>query len=186
GAGWCRSDPGEHPPCGGNLRGGPTGLWYRSWRKGWVDSGGFHRTEAAIEGSESQRHVRSGHRCRLSHSWCCEYVNAREDHSYLYHSQSWRLMRAVIYTGAGGPEVISLGEVPNPEVKPGHIRVRVHAAGLNRADLSQRRGNYPAPKGWPANIPGLEYAGDVEAVRGVSRWKVGDRVMGLVGGGAQA
>jgi putative PIG3 family NAD(P)H quinone oxidoreductase len=95
-------------------------------------------------------------------------------------------MRAVIYTGAGGTEVISLGEVPNPEVKPGHIRVRVHAAGLNRADILQRRGHYPAPKGWPADIPGLEYAGEVEAARGVSRWKVGDRVMGLVGGGAMA
>lgn len=95
-------------------------------------------------------------------------------------------MRAVIYAGAGGPEVISLGEVPRPEVRPGHIRVRVRAAGLNRADLMQRRGQYPAPHGWPADIPGLEYAGEVEAVRGVSRWKVGDRVMGLVGGGAQA
>ena len=95
-------------------------------------------------------------------------------------------MKAVIYTGAGGTEVISLGEVPNPEVRPDHIRVRVHAAGLNRADIHQRRGNYPAPKGWPADIPGLEYAGEVEAVRGDSRWKGGDRVMGLVGGGAQA
>ena len=84
-------------------------------------------------------------------------------------------MRAVIYTGAGGPEVISLGEVPNPEVQPGHIRVRVRAAGLNRADLLQRRGGYPAPKGWPANIPGLEYAGEVEAVRGGpdGRWATG-------------
>jgi putative PIG3 family NAD(P)H quinone oxidoreductase len=95
-------------------------------------------------------------------------------------------MRAVIYSGAGGPEVISIGEVPKPEVRPEHIRVRVHAAGLNRADLIQRRGQYAAPPGWPADIPGLEYAGEVEAVRGVSRWKVGDRVMGLVGGGAQA
>jgi putative PIG3 family NAD(P)H quinone oxidoreductase len=96
-------------------------------------------------------------------------------------------MRAVIYEGAGGPEVIAIGEVPKPEVRPEHIRVRVHAAGLNRADLIQRRGQYPAPHGWPANIPGLEYAGEVEAVRpGVTRWKVGDRVMGLVGGGAQA
>lgn len=96
-------------------------------------------------------------------------------------------MRAVIYEGAGGPEVITIGEVPKPEVRPDHIRVRVHAAGLNRADLIQRRGQYPAPPGWPANIPGLEYAGEVEAVRpGVTRWKVGDRVMGLVGGGAQA
>ena len=95
-------------------------------------------------------------------------------------------MKAVILTGAGGPEVISIGEVPKPEVKPGHIRVRVRAAGLNRADLLQRRGHYPAPPGWPADIPGLEYAGEVEAVRDTSRWKVGDRVMGLVGGGAQA
>jgi NADPH2:quinone reductase len=95
-------------------------------------------------------------------------------------------MRAVIYAGAGGPEVITFGDVPKPEVKPEHIRVRVHAAGLNRADLVQRMGQYPAPHGWPADIPGLEYAGEVEAVRGVTRWKVGDRVMGLVGGGAQA
>src|SRR3954451_15361684 len=95
-------------------------------------------------------------------------------------------MRAVIFEGAGGPEVITIGEVPNPEVRPEHIRVRVHAAGVNRADLIQRRGQYAAPHGWPGDIPGLEYAGEVEAVRGVSRWKVGDRVMGLVGGGAQA
>lgn len=95
-------------------------------------------------------------------------------------------MKAVILTGAGGPEVLTIGEVPKPEVKPGHIRVRVRAAGLNRADLLQRRGHYPAPPGWPADIPGLEYAGEVEAVRGTTRWKVGDRVMGLVGGGGQA
>lgn len=95
-------------------------------------------------------------------------------------------MRAVIYRGGGGTEVISFGEVPTPEVKPGHIRVRVRAAGLNRADILQRRGSYPAPKGWPADIPGLEYAGEVEAVRDAPRWSVGDRVMGLVGGGAMA
>jgi putative PIG3 family NAD(P)H quinone oxidoreductase len=95
-------------------------------------------------------------------------------------------MKAVILTGAGGPEVLSIGEVPKPEVRPGHIRVRVRAAGLNRADLLQRRGHYPAPPGWPADIPGLEYAGEVEATRDTTRWKVGDRVMGLVGGGAHA
>src|ERR687898_2403386 len=95
-------------------------------------------------------------------------------------------MRAVIYEGPGGPEVIQIGEVPKPEVRPEHIRVRVHAAGLNRADLSQRRGHYPAPPGWPADIPGLEFAGEVEATRATTRWKVGDRVMGLVGGGAHA
>ena len=95
-------------------------------------------------------------------------------------------MRAAIYTGGGGTEVISIADVPDPEVRPGGIRVRVRAAGLNRADILQRRGHYPAPKGWPADIPGLEYAGEVEAVRGATRWAVGDRVMGLVGGGAQA
>ena len=95
-------------------------------------------------------------------------------------------MKAVILTGAGGPDVLSIGEVPKPEVKPGYIRVRVRAAGINRADLLQRLGHYPAPPGWPADIPGLEYAGEVEAVREASRWQVGDRVMGLVGGGACA
>jgi NADPH:quinone reductase len=96
-------------------------------------------------------------------------------------------MRAIVYTGAGGPEVIAIREVPTPEPGPGQIRVRVRAAGLNRADIYQRRGAYPAPPGWPADIPGLEYAGDVDAVgSGFSRWHPGDRVMGLVGGGGQA
>ncbi|HXE57333.1 MAG TPA: NAD(P)H-quinone oxidoreductase [Gemmatimonadales bacterium] len=96
-------------------------------------------------------------------------------------------MRAVVQDGAGGPEVLRIGRVPQPAVGPEQIRVRVHAAGLNRADILQRRGQYPAPHGWPADIPGLEYAGEVEAVRpGVTKWRVGDRVMGLVGGGAQA
>jgi len=96
-------------------------------------------------------------------------------------------MRAIIYTAAGGPEVIQLREVPTPEPGPGQVRVRVHAAGLNRADIHQRRGNYPAPPGWPADIPGLEYAGEVEELGpGSTRWRLGDRVMGLVGGGAHA
>src|SRR4051812_3018400 len=96
-------------------------------------------------------------------------------------------MRAAVFTGAGGPEVIRIAELPNPVVGPQQIRVRVRAAGLNRADILQRRGSYPAPHGWPANIPGLEYAGEVEVVgSGVTRWRVGDRVMGLVGGGAMA
>ncbi len=95
-------------------------------------------------------------------------------------------MRAVIHRGSGGPEVLTLGEVPKPMCDPGEVRVRVRAAGLNRADVLQRRGAYPAPSGWPSDIPGLEFAGEVEAVRGASRWREGDRVMGLVGGGAQA
>jgi putative PIG3 family NAD(P)H quinone oxidoreductase len=96
-------------------------------------------------------------------------------------------MRAIVYTAAGGPEVIAIKEVPAPTAGQGQIRVRVRAAGLNRADIYQRKGGYAAPPGWPPDIPGLEYAGDVETVgRGVTRWRIGDRVMGLVGGGAQA
>lgn len=96
-------------------------------------------------------------------------------------------MRAVVFPSAGGPEIIQLVERPDPEPGAQQVRVRVAAAGLNRADVLQRRGLYPAPPGWPADIPGLEYAGVVESAGpGVSRWRVGDRVMGLVGGGAFA
>ena len=96
-------------------------------------------------------------------------------------------MRAVVYTAAGEIDVIQVRDVPAPEPGPGQIRVRVRAAGLNRADIHQRRGNYPAPPGWPADIPGLEYAGEVESSGiGVTRWSASDRVMGLVGGGAHA
>ena len=96
-------------------------------------------------------------------------------------------MRAIVITAPGGPEVLELQERPLPEPRAGEIRVRVRAAGLNRADLLQRRGGYPAPPGWPADIPGLEYAGEVDEIGpGVTRLRTGDRVMGLVGGGAQA
>ena len=96
-------------------------------------------------------------------------------------------MRAIHHTSAGGPEVLSLAEVPTPDPGPAQILVRVETAGLNRADILQRRGRYPAPPGWPSDIPGLEYAGTVEkAGADVSRWRHGDRVMGLVGGGAHA
>jgi NADPH2:quinone reductase len=96
-------------------------------------------------------------------------------------------MRAVVYRGAGGTEVIGIEERPVPIPGQGQVRVRVRAAGLNRADVIQRRGGYPAPPGWPADIPGLEYAGEVDSLgAGAGRWVPGDRVMGLVGGGAQA
>ena len=96
-------------------------------------------------------------------------------------------MRAIIHSGAGGPEVLQLGKAPTPSPGPEQVRVRVEAAGLNRADILQRRGRYPAPSGWPADIPGLEYAGTIELLgSGVTRWRVGERVMGLVGGGAHA
>ena len=96
-------------------------------------------------------------------------------------------MRAIVHIGSGGPEVLALREAPAPEPGTGQVRVRVHAAGLNRADILQRRGGYPAPPGWPADIPGLEYAGEVDQTGpAVTRWSPGDQVMGLVGGGAHA
>ncbi len=96
-------------------------------------------------------------------------------------------MRAVIITKPGGPEVLEIQHVPTPEPVGDQVRVRVRAAGLNRADLSQRMGHYPAPHGSPADIPGMEFAGEVESVGPqVRMWKVGQRVMGIVGGGAQA
>jgi putative PIG3 family NAD(P)H quinone oxidoreductase len=96
-------------------------------------------------------------------------------------------MRSIVHTTHGGPEVLALREVATPEPGPAQIRVRVHAAGLNRADILQRYGRYAAPPSWPADIPGLEYAGEVDVVGpDASRWRPGDRVMGLVGGGAHA
>jgi len=96
-------------------------------------------------------------------------------------------MRAVRIREPGEPGVLSLDEVPAPTCGEGEVLVRVRAAGVNRADLLQRRGRYPAPPGWPADVPGLEYAGVVESVGpGVGRWHPGDRVMGLVGGGGYA
>lgn len=96
-------------------------------------------------------------------------------------------MRAVVVARPGGPEVLQLAERPLPEPGPGEIRVRVHASALNRADLLQRRGQYPAPPGAPQDIPGLEYAGEVDAVgEGAGLWAVGNRVMGIVGGGGYA
>jgi putative PIG3 family NAD(P)H quinone oxidoreductase len=96
-------------------------------------------------------------------------------------------MHAIIITRPGGPEVLDMREVPAPEPGPGEVLVRVRASALNRADLLQRRGGYPAPAGAPQEVPGLEYAGEVEAVgAGVRLWEVGARVMGIVGGGAHA
>jgi putative PIG3 family NAD(P)H quinone oxidoreductase len=109
--------------------------------------------------------------------------------------------RAVRITRPGEPEVLALADVELREPGPGELLVRVAAAGLNRADLLQRRGRYPAPGGAPPDIPGLEYAGTVQALgpappvtasAGASvsarardaPFAVGERVMGIVGGGA--
>lgn len=92
-------------------------------------------------------------------------------------------MRAVVYREGKA----HLEERPDPVPAAGQVLVRVHAAGLNRADLLQLKGGYPAPPGWPADIPGLEYAGEVVSLGpGTIGRRVGDRVMGLVGGGAHA
>ena len=97
-------------------------------------------------------------------------------------------MRAIVITSYEGIEGIGLREVGAPKAPTAdRVRIRVHAAGLNRADLLQRQGKYPAPSGYPENIPGLEFAGEVEAVgEGVRAWKSGDRVFGITAGGAQA
>jgi NADPH:quinone reductase-like Zn-dependent oxidoreductase len=82
-----------------------------------------------------------------------------------------------------------LGIVERPDPVPGdtELLVAVRAAGVNGADLAQRRGAYPPPPGWPDDIPGLELAGEVAATGGrVTRFAVGDKVMALVGGGGQA
>src|SRR3954465_10631346 len=78
-------------------------------------------------------------------------------------------------------------EHPNPAPARGEILVRVHAAGLNGADMLQRKGAYSAPPGDPQDIPGLELAGEgVATGPGGSRFAEGDRVMAVVGGGGQA
>lgn len=96
-------------------------------------------------------------------------------------------MQTIVIARPGGPDVLELRDVPEPMPGPGQVRVRVEAAGVNRADVLQRLGRYPPPEGWPEDVPGLEYAGVVDGVGpGVERWSDGQRVMGLVGGGAYA
>ena len=97
-------------------------------------------------------------------------------------------MKAVIITKFGGPEVLEILDRPTPIPKPHEILVRVRASALNRADLHQREGNYPAPPGAPADIPGLEFAGEVAGVGAdvKEQWREGDRVFGIVPGGGNA
>ena len=96
-------------------------------------------------------------------------------------------MRAAVNTAAGGPDVLQIQQRPVPAVAKDEVLVRVHCSALNRADLLQRAGRYPAPPGWPADVPGLEFAGEVAACGDAVRlWRAGDRVFGLVGGGAHA
>jgi putative PIG3 family NAD(P)H quinone oxidoreductase len=97
-------------------------------------------------------------------------------------------MRAVVITRPGGPEVLEIHNVPAPVPQGDQVLVRVRACGLNRADLMQTRGYYPAPPGAPSDIPGLEFAGEVEALGPTitGPLRPGDRVFGIVAGGGMA
>lgn len=96
-------------------------------------------------------------------------------------------MRVVFIPEPGPTGDLYLEDRPTPEPPHSHLRVRVNYAGLNRADLLQRMGMYPPPPDAPPDIPGLEYAGVVDAIGpGATRFRVGDRVFGLTGGGAYA
>ncbi|KQR52648.1 NADPH:quinone oxidoreductase [Leifsonia sp. Leaf336] len=97
-------------------------------------------------------------------------------------------MRAVIAAQPGDAEVLTLAEVPDPQPRPGEVRIRVIAAGLNGADLSQRRGHYPSPPGAP-EWPGLEVSGVIDAVGDdvePGLWNEGDLVCALLPGGGYA
>jgi putative PIG3 family NAD(P)H quinone oxidoreductase len=96
-------------------------------------------------------------------------------------------VRAAVITAPGDSGVLRIQDLPVPEPGPGELRVRVHASALNRADLLQRRGRYAVPAGATALIPGLEYAGEVDALGpGVTGFSAGERVFGIVSGGAHA
>jgi putative PIG3 family NAD(P)H quinone oxidoreductase len=102
-------------------------------------------------------------------------------------------MRAIVPAGTGGPEVLKVGEAPDPELREGDVLVAVRAAGVNRADLVQRLGRYPPPPG-ESPILGLEVAGEVMEISpsaagkgpGGRTWGRGDRVMALLAGGGYA
>ncbi len=95
-------------------------------------------------------------------------------------------MHAIVFHQPGGPEVLEYVEVPTPQPAAGEVLIRVHAAGVNRADVLQRQGRYPLPTN--ANpVPGLEVAGEIAALgAGVTGWNVGDRFTTLTNGGGYA
>jgi NADPH2:quinone reductase len=96
-------------------------------------------------------------------------------------------MKAIIITQPGAPEVLQIAERPKPVCGASEVLVKVMAAGINRPDVAQRKGNYPPPGNAPQDIPGLEIAGIVEEIgANITRWKVGDKVCALVIGGGYA
>lgn len=95
-------------------------------------------------------------------------------------------MRAVVASEPGGPEVLTVSDLPDPVPGPGEVVIAVAATAINRADLLQRKGNYPPPPGAPATL-GLECSGTIAAVgEGVDDWAVGDEVCALLAGGGYA
>lgn len=96
-------------------------------------------------------------------------------------------MKAIVITRPGGPEVLQLAERPDPACAANEVLVKVYAAGINRPDIYQRKGNYPPPPGAPQDIPGLEIAGIIaQTGSAVTRWKTGDKVCALLTGGGYA
>jgi putative PIG3 family NAD(P)H quinone oxidoreductase len=96
-------------------------------------------------------------------------------------------MQAIIIKKPGGPEVLQLEERESPKPKASEVLIEVKASGINRPDVFQRMGGYPAPEGAPDDIPGLEVSGIIKEVgQDVKQWQVGDKVCALVAGGAYA
>jgi NADPH2:quinone reductase len=96
-------------------------------------------------------------------------------------------MKAVVITQPGAPEVLQIREREVPRPGDSEVLIKVYAAGVNRPDVFQRKGNYPPPPGAPQDIPGLEVAGVIEEIgAGVTGWKPGDRVCALLAGGGYA
>lgn len=96
-------------------------------------------------------------------------------------------MKAVVITEPGAPEVLQIRERETPQPTGSEVLIKVYAAGVNRPDVFQRKGNYPPPPGAPQDIPGLEVAGIIEEIGAdVTGWKPGDRVCALLAGGGYA
>ncbi|MCB0685905.1 MAG: NAD(P)H-quinone oxidoreductase, partial [Saprospiraceae bacterium] len=97
------------------------------------------------------------------------------------------MMRTVVITRFGGPEVLQIKERAIPEIGQNEVLIQVKAAGINRPDILQREGKYPAPPGAPYDIPGLEVAGIIASIgSNVKQWAEGDKVCALVPGGGYA
>jgi NADPH2:quinone reductase len=101
--------------------------------------------------------------------------------------KSFSVMKAVVITRPGPPEVLQVQERSIPQPGENEVLIRVKAAGVNRPDIIQRKGLYPAPPGAPSDIPGLEVSGIVEQCgKQVSKWKTGDKICALLAGGGYA